>query len=527
MKLEEYNKKIEETWEKIKILESHGFTTKELKIELENIEIKPTKKIVGNLIYLISSSPKIYDLEEINSKIEDYLKYIEIIKQVNEIKEKENIDIEEEIQKLKAIIISLREVRHVITTNNLNDLKVLYCLILDYIKKEILKDKEMHSSILDLILEDKFDKGMIERVIDSEIDELRKNSYLNINEYQNFEEYLKKEKQNITTLASETIIKGIIACTDKEQLEENYLTRSQDTLKEIKAILEKMRDDRFWLQLYKESLTNSQKKLKKRKTSLKNRMPSFILSTSLAVSLLGGSTFGSYMLTAYRTCPTETITYTKDSLTPTKEEGWQPKELREHTLTRIDYIPTGTAEDGQEYFIKKTYDLTEYNTIEKEELFDIEIPYTEVETIFKEENIPTNEFFQEIIEIKQDFTQEEIKCPKERFALLLTGLLCESILIWGKICCKKWYATLKELKTKMKESKDIEETYKKLLERITDLEESIKNNEELYKKYKQLKEEITIIFGNKLEIEEASEYIKELEEIKKLALETKKNTNKK
>lgn len=44
MKLEEYNKKIEETWEKIKILESHGFATKELKIELENIEINPTKK---------------------------------------------------------------------------------------------------------------------------------------------------------------------------------------------------------------------------------------------------------------------------------------------------------------------------------------------------------------------------------------------------------------------------------------------------------------------------------------------------
>lgn len=385
----------------------------------------------------------------------------------------------------------------------------------------------MHSSILDLILEDKFDKGMIERVIDSEIDELRKNSFLNIYEYKNLEKYLKKEKQNITTLASETIIKGIIACTDKEQLEEHYLTKSHDKLEEIKAILEKMRDDRFWLQLYKESLTNSQKKLKKRKTPLKKRMPSFILSTSLAISLLGGSTFGSYMLTAYKTCPTETITYTKDSLTPTKEEEWKLKQAREHTLTRIDYIPTGTTEDGQEYFIKKTYDLTEYNTIEKEDLFDIEIPCTKIETILKEENIPTNEFFQEIIEIKQDFTQEEIKCQKEIFLLIFITLIGVSSFAFIEIFNKKWRDTLKEIKSIMKESKDIEETYKKLLERITDLEESIKNNEELYKKYKQLKEEIAIIFDDKLEIEEASEYIKEIEEVKKLTLETKKNTNKK
>lgn len=256
-------------------------------------------------------------------------------------------------------------------------------------------------------------------------------------------------------------------------------------------------------------------------------MPSFILTTSLAISLLGGSTFGSYISSSYKICPTETITYTKDSLTPTKEKGWNLKESREHTLTRIDYIPTGTSEDGQEYFIKKTYDLTEYNKIEKEELFDIEIPYTEVETIPKEENIPTNKFFQEIIEIQQDFTQEEIKCQKEIFILVFMTLIGVSCLGFMNIFNTKWRDTLKEIKAIMKESLDIEETYKKLFERITNLEESIKNNKELYRKYKQLKEEITIIFGDKLEIEEASEYIKELEEVKKLTLETKKNTNKK
>lgn len=351
---EMYRKKIEEYQTTLNLIKQYGFDTTSLSEYIKDSSSQETKHING-MMYIVKASPKIKNLKILEKKIKEYLKYIEI---VNKAKLLSKTIRDNDISLIKEIILSLRELRGILDSTQTNNLLIIYKLIYNSIKEEILRSEDLHSTLLDLILTDDFDKKLIGKLIKNDIEEINTFAYINNSSYKSLEKILKLYKKQNKPLTDELVIKSILLCTNNEIMEKKYKElfkeEEEKSLKSMSQILTKSKLLERTLTKY----TTLKKQYTHNKNILKKQMPAFILSLSLSLGLMGGFTGLAASTCRSRKYRTETITYTSESSVPNIHESWELFLDSLRAKTRIDYVPLRYKVDGEEYVIKKTYDVS-------------------------------------------------------------------------------------------------------------------------------------------------------------------------
>lgn len=468
-------------------------------------------------MYIVKASPKIKNLKLLEKKIKGYLKYIEI---VNKAKLLSKTIRDNDISLIKEIILSLRELRGILDSIQTNNLLIIYKLIYKSIKEEILRSKDLHSTLLDLILTDDFDKKLIGKLIKNDIEEINTFAYINNSSYKSLEKILKLYKKQNKPLMDELVIKSILLCTDNETMEKKYKElfkeEEEKSLKSMSQILTKSELLERTLTKY----TTLKKQYIHNKNILKKQMPAFILSLSLSLGLMGGFTGLAASTCRIKKYRTETITYTSESSEPNIHESWELFLDSLRAKTRIDYVPLRYKVDGEEYVIKKTYDVSSYNFENYDDYFSLDLPLENIEIVLKEENIPSDKLFQKIIEIKQYYSKYKSNLDIPAFItislLLIAGtIMLNLLLVLGDFNLYRHIEEyIKNQIEKIKVCNSRKEANKLLYETVKEIDELLSNNEEAYKKYKKLENEILKLFSDISDFPKINENYEQIEKEK-------------
>ncbi len=480
--VEEEKTKLEKLEEKIANTRTRQiFLTKEEKTLKEEIkEFLSSLKEKEHYYYIITTTKYINGITGQTENIEESIKYvIDCLKRIDEC----NI---EKIKEEKQMLANF------------------YQMVLGAIELELLYGKNITYTILDYITssENKIHLEYMEQAIKKRIEEVKKETYADINSIHNLENSINKKMLQgpLETLVDKEIIKHLIACTNYGKLIEilkesitNYKVDLQDINNKIKELENNLNSYYHDIQIGK-----SNKKYNK------------IIITKIVAALLGLLTplsiiyfkntnkVAEFMIVGETLYETTTTTYSKNDK---KNEAYQNaitsvtwEQLYSKSASRtLEVLGEVRIESGKLKRDYKIYDISEYGynldlqeylkIYEEGEITDKKIIKEGTRTATVEEyqysDIIIEEVIQNLNKVKKEASKETIKIVEN----VSIGIVIVIDLIIVLYSMSKIISKIKEI---LKSSKDIKETTQMLKEKNNNIMQLLTINASYIEKYKEL-----------------------------------------
>lgn len=480
--VEEEKTKLEKLEEKIANTRTRQiFLTKEEKTLKEEIkEFLSSLKEKEHYYYIITTTKYINGITGQTENIEESIKYvIDCLKRIDEC----NI---EKIKEEKQMLANF------------------YQMVLGAIELELLYGKNITYTILDYITssENKIHLEYMEQAIKKKIEEVKKETYADINSIHNLENSINKKMLQgpLETLVDKEIIKHLIACTNYGKLIEilkesitNYKVDLQDINNKIKELENNLNSYYHDIQIGK-----SNKKYNK------------IIITKIVAALLGLLTplsiiyfkntnkVAEFMIVGETLYETTTTTYSKNDK---KNEAYQNaitsvtwEQLYSKSASRtLEVLGEVRIESGKLKRDYKIYDISEYGynldlqeylkMYEEGEITDKKIIKEGTRTATVEEyqysDIIIEEVIQNLNKVKKEASKETIKIVEN----VSIGIVIVIDLIIVLYSMSKIISKIKEI---LKSSKDIKETTQMLKEKNNNIMQLLTINASYIEKYKEL-----------------------------------------
>ena len=502
--LEEFNeyKKILEKYESIVI------NVEEEKTKLEKLEEKIARTKTRQIFLTKEEKTLKEEIKEFLSSLKEKEHYYYIIittKYINGITgQTENI---EEI--IKYVIDCLKRIDDCSIEKIKEEKQMLenfYQMVLGAIELELLYGRNITYTILDYITssENKIHLEFMEQAIKKRIEEVKKETYADINSIHNLENSINKKMLQgpLETLVDEEIIKHLIACTNYEKLIEilkesitNYKVDLQDINNKIKELENNLNSYYHDIQIGK-----SNKKYNK------------ILITKIVAALLGlltplsiiyfkntnkvaefistviGETLYETTTTTYSKNDKKNEAYQNAITSVTWEQSYSKSASR--TLEVLGEVRIESGELKRDY---KIYDISEYGynldlqeylkMYEEGEITDKKIIKEGTRTATVEEYKYSDIIIEEIIQNRNKTKKETSKETIKLVENISIGIVIAVDLIIVLYSMSKIISKIKEI---LKSSKDIKETTQMLKEKNNNIMELLTTNASYIEKYKEL-----------------------------------------
>ncbi|MCI8330920.1 MAG: hypothetical protein HFE04_02325 [Bacilli bacterium] len=482
--VEEEKTKLEKLEEKIASTKTRQiFLTKEEKTLKEEIkEFLSSLKEKEHYYYIIITTKYINGIIGQTENIEESIKYvIDCLKRIDEC----NI---EKIKKEKQMLTNF------------------YQMVLGAIELELLYGKNITYTILDYITssENKIHLEYMEQAIKKRIEEVKKETYADINSIHNLENSINKKMLQgpLETLVDKEIIKHLIACTNYGKLIEilkesitNYKVDLQDINNKIKEL-----ENNFNFYYNDIQTGKSHKKYNK------------ILITKIVAALLGlltpisiiyfknankvvefmstviGETLYETTITTYSKNDKENEAYQNAITSVTWEQSYSKSASR--TLEVLGEVRIESGELKRDY---KIYDISEYGynldlqeylkMYEEGEITDKKIIKEGTRTATVEEYKYSDIIIEEVIQNRNKTKKETSKETIKLVENISIGIVIAVDLIIVLYSMSKIISKIKEI---LKSSKDIKETTQMLKEKNNNIMELLTTNASYIEKYKEL-----------------------------------------
>lgn len=502
--LEEFNeyKKILEKYESIVI------NVEEEKTKLEKLEEKIARTKTRQIFLTKEEKTLKEEIKEFLSSLKEKEHYYYIIittKYINGITgQTENIE-----ESIKYVIDCLKRIDDCSIEKIKEEKQMLenfYQMVLGAIELELLYGRNITYTILDYITssENKIHLEFMEQAIKKRIEEVKKETYADINSIHNLENSINKKMLQgpLETLVDKEIIKHLIACTNYEKLIEilkesitNYKVDLQDINNKIKELENNLNSYYHDIQIGK-----SNKKYNK------------ILITKIVAALLGlltplsiiyfkntnkvaefistviGETLYETTTTTYSKNDKKNEAYQNAITSVTWEQSYSKSASR--TLEVLGEVRIESGELKRDY---KIYDISEYGynldlqeylkMYEEGEITDKKIIKEGTRTATVEEYKYSDIIIEEVIQNRNKTKKETSKETIKLVENISIGIVIAVDLIIVLYSMSKIISKIKEI---LKSSKDIKETTQMLKEKNNNIMELLTTNASYIEKYKEL-----------------------------------------
>ena len=287
-------------------LESIGINTADKRATLNSTINK--KVILGNTAYEeMSEANKLQLLEKVTSELLEYSDLLNISRIINFLTLASDESAEEKVEETMKLINLLKVNREKLSTNH-KLLRRVYSSIYDVIKMEY--TLYLRSDILETILDSKEDVVNIEALVEKDIIDLKKNTFVESKEALDLlltEEARIKLKEINPSLVTEKIILLLVICTNKERMSENFKMELEFILRRLSTNSKAISNNTFYDQKFR--LTKRLLNIKKIREDYKKKLIALVLSFSLftGVSLTSN-------LLIKRLCTKELFNTTKETI---------------------------------------------------------------------------------------------------------------------------------------------------------------------------------------------------------------------
>lgn len=491
----------------IEFIQRLDFNLDKEKRRLENI----TNGVIseyGNMQYKMSEETKLSELESLLKDLKEYDEYFKLLNTFELLKKfrPTNKLPDTYISKIIDFINVLRDNKYILDDTQTKRIKEIYKTLYSFILQETLYSDDFDSKILKSLLEDKYDIALLNEIITSEIENIRRQSYVDLYSLELLEKnILFLNSQGITDYARLEIITKLLSCIRHDELRERFKN-------DLNNLLERMSENTSGLSSSKTLIDIIKNKYELFKTRKKeNKLLQSLMSFLLACSIILGSGFIATKFcidkSKNKLYKVETTTYNDFLNKEVIEESWQEDLGRTVIGMRKNYNKPFWSEYRQTYTMHiETYDVP-YTDLSKtyDEILNLkylnlidsdfkDIPEEEALLILDSTEDLSYNWTKEVVIIKQDKSKhkEEINLANLLYFLSYTyitiaGLFFASDYLFeiGVITqTKKLIRAIKEKNLSRKEYKFLSLEYQKVLK---EYESYIKENQELSDMYQNVK----------------------------------------